>query len=309
MHRLIELAARSRGCADQSLNVAVFALRSVVAATLKFGNCVDRRLDHLLEVRRVDVREVLVEPLDLEAEAGGEVLLVADHHVDVLRDVAVDLLRAFLAALALPERRAVVEVVRDDGAVLAARPPPPRCTASDVFGASAAKMPPVWNQRTPSSPNSFSQFTSPGLICEAAEWPRSEQPSAGRMPKPFSVKLRPTRVLRPEAVEVAPDDVRHVDAALHDEVLDEPAEVVLRQRGDDGGALLPALPHRARDVVLAAAFPHLEAARVAHAAEAGVEAQHHLAERHAVPLRLGGGPDLRARPWSFSVIASRPGRP
>ena len=70
-------------------------------------------------------------------------------------------------------------------------------TASAVLGASAAKMPPVWNQRTPSSPNSFSQFTSPGLICEAAEWPRSEQPSAARMPKPFSVKLRPTRVLRP----------------------------------------------------------------------------------------------------------------
>src|SRR3954470_2642632 len=70
-------------------------------------------------------------------------------------------------------------------------------TASDVLGASAAKMPPVWNQRTPSSPNSFSQFTSPGLICDAAEWPRSEQPSAGRMPNPFSVKLSPTRVLRP----------------------------------------------------------------------------------------------------------------
>ena len=70
-------------------------------------------------------------------------------------------------------------------------------TASEVLGASAAKMPPVWNQRTPSSPNNFSQFTSPGLICDAAEWPRSEQPSAARMPKPFSVKLSPTRVLRP----------------------------------------------------------------------------------------------------------------
>ena len=58
-------------------------------------------------------------------------------------------------------------------------------------------MPPVWNQRTPSSPKIFSQLNSPGLICDAAEWPRSEQPSAGRMPKPFSVKLRPTRVLRP----------------------------------------------------------------------------------------------------------------
>ena len=70
-------------------------------------------------------------------------------------------------------------------------------TASEVPLSSAAKMPPVWNQRTPSSPKIFSQLNSPGLICEAAEWPRSEQPSAARMPKPFSVKLRPTRVLRP----------------------------------------------------------------------------------------------------------------
>src|SRR6185295_5600941 len=73
----------------------------------------------LLEVRRIDGRDVLVEAFDFEPEAGGEVLLVADHHVDVLGDVAVDLLRALLAALALPEGSAVIEVVGDDGAVLA----------------------------------------------------------------------------------------------------------------------------------------------------------------------------------------------
>src|SRR6185437_5761600 len=69
--------------------------------------------------------------------------------------------------------------------------------ASEVLGASAAKMPPVWNQRTPSSPKILSQFTSPGRIWEEAELARSEQPSAARMPKPFSVKFKPTRVLRP----------------------------------------------------------------------------------------------------------------
>ncbi len=70
-------------------------------------------------------------------------------------------------------------------------------TVSAVSGSRAAKMPPVWSQRTPSSPNSRSQSASSGVICEAAECPRSEQPSAGRTPKPFSVKLRPTRVARP----------------------------------------------------------------------------------------------------------------
>ena len=40
-----------------------------------------------------------------------------------------------------------------------------------------------------------------------------------------------------EAIKVTPDDVTHINAALHDEILDKPAEVVLRQRGDDGGTL------------------------------------------------------------------------
>jgi hypothetical protein len=37
----------------------------------------------------------------------------------------------------------------------------------------------------------------PGLSCEAAVLPRSEQPRADRMPKPRSVKLSPLRTFRP----------------------------------------------------------------------------------------------------------------
>ena len=64
----------------------------------------------------------------------------------------------------------------------------------DVVSDRAAKMPPVWNQRTPSPAKRRSQSISPGASCEAAEWPRSETPRAGRNPKPRSVKFRPTRV-------------------------------------------------------------------------------------------------------------------
>src|SRR5688572_8474952 len=89
-----------------------------------------------------------------------------------------------------------------------------------------------------------------------------------------------------QAIELAPDDLRGVDAALHHQIFDQPAEVVLRQRGHGRGAFAPALAHGARDVVFAAAFPDLEAARIAHAAEARIETQHHLAERGAVPARF-----------------------
>ena len=46
-------------------------------------------------------------------------------------------------------------------------------TTSRQEGLRQAKMPPVWNQRTPRSPKSLFQSTSPGFICEVAEWPRS----------------------------------------------------------------------------------------------------------------------------------------
>src|SRR5690606_38542824 len=63
--------------------------------------------------------------------------------------------------------------------------------------------------------------------------------------------------------------------------------------GDHGGALAPAFAHGAGHIVLAAAFPHLEGAGVADAAEARIEAQHDLAERRAVPARLAGGADVQ----------------
>src|SRR5438552_19211903 len=54
----------------------------------------------------------------MESEASGEVLLIPDHDVHVLRDFLVDRLCAFLTADALPEGGAIVEIVGDNGPVL-----------------------------------------------------------------------------------------------------------------------------------------------------------------------------------------------
>src|SRR4051812_10474182 len=75
-------------------------------------------LDHPLEAIGLDLREMFIGTLDVEAEACGEVLFVADHDVDVLRDVAVHALCAFLAALAFPQGCAVVQIIGDHGTVL-----------------------------------------------------------------------------------------------------------------------------------------------------------------------------------------------
>ena len=94
----------------------------------------------------------------------------------------------------------------------------------------------------------------------------------------------------PDAVVGHPADERGVDAALQDEVLDQAADLVVGQRGDDRGAQAEAAAQAAGDVVLAAALPDVERARGADAALAGVEAQHHLAERDEVEAALLGRP-------------------
>ena len=57
---------------------------------------------------------MLIHPFDLESERDGEILFVADHHVDQGGETSIDLPRAGAPADSLPQRFAVVEVIRDD---------------------------------------------------------------------------------------------------------------------------------------------------------------------------------------------------
>src|SRR5258706_6608048 len=60
---------------------------------------------------------MFVLPFDLVAETGRKILFVADHYIDVAGEVAIDFLSLRLAADGLPERIAIVEIIRDDRAV------------------------------------------------------------------------------------------------------------------------------------------------------------------------------------------------
>ena len=77
--------------------------REVVAVAIDLGQG-GEDMD-VIRQRALDcgaVEAVVVDARDLEAEAGGEVLLVADHDVDVLGDLPVHLLRPGLATDGLP---------------------------------------------------------------------------------------------------------------------------------------------------------------------------------------------------------------
>ncbi len=86
------------------------------------------------------------------------------------------------------------------------------------------------------------------------------------------------------AVVLHPLHVRLIDAALQHQVFEQAAYGIVGERGDDGRLQSEAAPQPARDVVFAAALPHAELPRRRDADIAGIEPQHHFAERDQVPL-------------------------
>src|SRR6185437_16628750 len=207
----------------------------------------DRGGDHLLEVRRIDGRDMLVQPLDLEAQAGGEIFLIADHHIDILRDVTVDLLRPLLAALALPQAGAVVEVIGVDCAVFARRFDRLDHRFGGIGGQrreNAAGMEPAHaflaEQLFPV------HFARPDLRGGAVAAVRAAQ--GGADAETLFGEVQADAGVAAQAVEIAPDDVRGINAALADEILHQPAKIVPGQGGDDAGALAPAFAHGAGDI-------------------------------------------------------------
>src|SRR5690242_8796851 len=62
---------------------------------------------------------MLVLSFDFEPERRGEIFFIADHHIDERRELAIKRDGPRLAADRLPQRLAIVEIVRDDRAVLA----------------------------------------------------------------------------------------------------------------------------------------------------------------------------------------------
>jgi hypothetical protein len=85
-----------------------------------------------------------------------------------------------------------------------------------------------------------------------------------------------------DAVVGDPADIRLVDPTLVDEILDEPADRVVGERGDDGRFQPEATPEPAGHVVLAAPLPNFEASRRRNPRVARVEAKHHFAERDEI---------------------------
>ena len=252
----------------------------------------DGAFDHLAEVGGIDGADVRVEALDLESEAGGEVLLVADHHVHVLRDLAVDLAGAFLAADRLPQGRTVVEVVAGHGAVFLGglqRLDHDAGRGVGERGEDAARVEPA-----------AAELAEDHVEVDVARFELGDRRvaavgAAHRAADAVAAfrEVQAVADLAPHAVIRNPLDEGDVHAALEHEILNETADRIIRERRDRARAEAEAAAESARHVVLAAAFPHIELAGGMDAARARIEAEHDLSEREDVVFARVGGFDFQ----------------
>ena len=109
---------------------------------------------------------------------------------------------------------------------------------------------------------------------------------------PFG-EIKPVTDGPPQAVVRDPADLGHVHASGQHEVLDQAADRVVGQRGDDGRAQAEAPAQAAGHVVLAAALPDPELSGGLDPHVARVEAKHHFTQRYVIEGALLAGAQLQ----------------
>ena len=238
-------------------------------------------VDHLFVTLDVQGLEVGVVAFHFEAQAGCEVFLVADHHVDIFCNFPVDFLCLFLSADGAPHGGAVVEVVGDNGAVLFGSLDAFHNRLAGLFGKcciNAAGMQPAHTALT-----EYAVKIEVGRgrlgdrrICtvRAADCAADAEPSLG--------EVQAVAADSADAVRRHPFDKGSVHAALQDEVLHQLADLVVGESGQHGGLQAEAAPQPADNVVFSAALPGLELAGRADPAVTRIEPEHHFADGNGV---------------------------
>ena len=248
---------------------------------LEVGICLCGLAHHSLVALEVQRFEVLVVSFDFEAKTGCKVLLVSDHNVNILRDLAVDLLRPRLAADGFPHGRPVVEVIGDDRPVFLRGFDGLNDGFVRLFGncgVNAAGMEPAHAK----GPENIVKI----VVLRAQMRHSSIRPVGAADCAPDAEaplgKIDGVSRASSDSVKVQPADERRVDPALADHVLQKPSHFVVRKRRNDRGLHAEAFPKASCDVILAAAFPGCKVPRCFDSALARVEPEQDLAHGNLV---------------------------
>ena len=250
--------------------------------SLEVGILLDRSLDHAAEAFNRKSGEVLIHALDLDSESRRKVLLVADHYIHILCDLAVDLLGLGLSADGLPERSAIVEIVGRNCAVLLCRLESLDCNFSGRGGESredAARVEPAHAFLSEELfPVDHAGLELGDCGKAAVRAGTSSTASIAALDEVESVAD-----VMADAVELSPVHVRSIDATLKHEILNETPDRIVGERRDSRGLQTEAATKTAHDVVFAAAFPHLELACTVDATIARIKTKHDLSKARGIP--------------------------
>ena len=242
----------------------------------EFGNGF---LDHLLEIGDVDAGDIfLVNTFDFKSEAGGEVFFVTDHDVDILGDLTVDFLGLGLPTDGFPERRTVVQVIGNHGAVLFGNLAGLDGELCITFGECCENTTGVEPADAKGSEDVFEVEVVDGEL-GGCSMPAVGGAFCGAHAEAAFSEVESVSCGHSKSVEVSPLNKLGVDTTLKNKVFEEASDFVIDKPGEDGGALTEAATESAGNVVFPTAFPSLELTGGANAAVTGIETEHNFAHR------------------------------
>ena len=265
---------------------------------LEVGELGNRFFDHFLEVGNVDSGDVFfIHSFDFEAETGREVFFVSDHDVDILGNLTVHFLALGLSADGLPKRRAVVEIVGNDGAVFLGNLAGFDSELGIALGQGGENATGVKPADTEGAEDVLEVEVIDGELAGGGVAAVGGSFGGADSEATFG-EVQSVAGSDAEAVEVSPFDELGIDSALKHKILKEAADFVVDEGGEDGGALAEAAAESPGDVIFAATFPGLESAGGANATVTWIETEHDFAHRDDVVGAGRGGFDVEAHDFS-----------
>jgi hypothetical protein len=124
-----------------------------------------------------------------------------------------------------------------------------------VVSESAAKIPPVWNQRAPTLPNIWSQSTSPGFQLTRSSIPSVwVAHSTTDSVSPFcEIETIPNG--SPHSIVISPHNIVRAYSALHNTILDKVANLIVNKCRDNCRTQIEAFFQSPGYVVFTATLP------------------------------------------------------
>src|SRR5690606_21476672 len=208
-----------------------------------------------------------------------------ENNISLGKQVAVDLIRGCTAAAAAPKRFPKIEIIRDDSSARSRRT---HCRESHRLAILRQRREDATRVK-PSRSLPFKERSEIEVIGHELGYGGVRSIRATRRrPRPETAfdKVQPIPHISGNAVNLAPNNIRRINAALTDKVFNKAADAIVSKCRNDGRSGSETMCKSSGNIILAAAFPNSKTSRSLDTFIARVESEHDLAEGDQVPRRF-----------------------